>query len=127
MIGKSQNRFGLEDNKSNLDGFNAEITIADRLKQAGYVTAQFGKWHLASGSNTPLTRGGWTNYAGGLGGGLPDYTNWTKTVNGTSTADYTNYATTDVVDDAVSWINTRGTNTWFAWVAFRPDTELWQR
>ena len=50
LIGKSQNRFGLESNGNELDGFNAEITIADRLKTAGYVTAQFGKWHLGATS-----------------------------------------------------------------------------
>ena len=35
MIGKSQNRFGLESNGFSLDGFSEEITIADRLKGAG--------------------------------------------------------------------------------------------
>jgi uncharacterized sulfatase len=46
MTGKFQGRFNLDSNKSALDGFNKETTIATRLQQVGYVTAQFGKWHL---------------------------------------------------------------------------------
>ena len=56
LTGKSQNRFGLESNDSALDGFDAELTMADRLKQAGYVTAQFGKWHL--GGTAAITNHG---------------------------------------------------------------------
>ena len=85
---------------------------------AGHALAQFGKWHLAIGPNTPRTIGGWTNYAGNLVGAIANYTNWTKTVNGTSTAGNTNYATTDLVNDATNWISARGTNAWFVWAAF---------
>ena len=46
MVGKFQSRFGLESNGMDLSGFNRELTIAERLKEIGYVTAQFGKWHL---------------------------------------------------------------------------------
>ncbi|MFW5693062.1 MAG: sulfatase, partial [Thermoguttaceae bacterium] len=46
LVGRFQARFGLESNGSPLDGFNRETTIAERLQEAGYITAQFGKWHL---------------------------------------------------------------------------------
>jgi arylsulfatase A-like enzyme len=86
---------------------------------ANYHLAHFGKWHLALGPNTPKTVGGWSNYVGCLTGALvSSYSNWTKTSNGTQTAGYTNYATTDLVNDATNWIATRGTNPWFAWIAF---------
>jgi arylsulfatase A-like enzyme len=83
----------------------------------GYQLAQFGKWHLANGPMTPNTIGGWPHYAGNLQGALATYTNWTKTVDGISTTS-TNYATSDLVNDAVTWIQAQGTNAWFAWVAF---------
>lgn len=83
----------------------------------GYQLAQFGKWHLVNGPNSPGTIGGWPHFAGSLIGAITSYTNWNKTVNGTSSTS-TNYATTDIVNDAVAWIQARGSNPWFAWVAF---------
>jgi arylsulfatase A-like enzyme len=45
MTGRYQQRFGVEDNlKGPLP--LAEVTIAERLKPAGYVSGQVGKWHL---------------------------------------------------------------------------------
>ncbi len=45
LTGRYQQRFGVEDNlKGPLP--LAELTIAERLKAAGYVSGQVGKWHL---------------------------------------------------------------------------------
>lgn len=56
MIGKFQARFGVESNGRPMDGFDRETTIAQRLQAAGYVTAQFGKWHL--GASAEITKHG---------------------------------------------------------------------
>ena len=91
----------------------------------GYAFAQFGKWHLNFNPNSPRNVGGWTNYMGALPGAVPNYTNWTKTVNGVSSNNYPIYATTDLVNDATNWISARGTNAWFVWAAFNaPHTPL---
>ena len=90
-----------------------------------YNVMQFGKWHLASGANSPKNIGGWTNFSGSIQGAVTSYTNWTKVVNGTQFFNTTNYATLDIMQDATNWIGSRGTNPWFAWVAFNaPHTPL---
>ena len=45
ITGRYQQRFGVEDNTRGPLPL-AEITIAERLKPAGYISAQVGKWHL---------------------------------------------------------------------------------
>ena len=58
LSGRYQNRFGVESNGQSLDGFDAEQTIAERLKDAGYATGMTGKWHLgpAAGDRHPRLR-----------------------------------------------------------------------
>jgi len=70
LSGRYQNRFGVECNERPLDGFDAQLTIAERLKTAGYATGMIGKWHLGlpreithHGFDDVFAAGGaWTNF-----------------------------------------------------------------
>lgn len=62
MTGRYQTRFGHEFNPATLkDGLlTTEVTFADRMKAAGYVTGLVGKWHLGEvecAEFHPLARG----------------------------------------------------------------------
>lgn len=83
-----------------------------------YAIGSFGKWHLGSGDNGPLTNGGWTEFRGIIQGAVDSYTNWDKTINGVTTSDVTTYTTTDQVNDTAAFITAQGANPWFAWVGF---------
>ena len=107
----------------------SEFTLPDAFAAnaaLGYQLASFGKWHLNSGAgtnNTPRTIGGWTYFAGTIGGALTNYSLWTKVTVGPSndiptTTAISTYATTETVNDAIAWIQARGTSPWFAWVGF---------
>ena len=98
-----------------------EITIPRLLKiyDPDIGTGQIGKWHLqinvASHWLYPNVMG-YDHYAGCYGG-LSSFYNWTKITNGVS-SNITNYATTEQVNDALSWINTQTNKPFFLWLAF---------
>jgi arylsulfatase B len=128
LTGRLGFRTGVGDVASSVNSLaSGELTLPEVITQNGSLgieTASFGKWHLSSGAPSairtfPNTIGGWPHYAGATSGALADYYNWTKTTNGVNT-NSTTYATTDVVNDAVAWINARNTagKQWLAWVAF---------
>lgn len=102
----------------------AELTLPRLLTNfnSNIVSANIGKWHL----HNPNPVGnllfpnvlGYAHFEGPFIGALPSYTNWTKYVNGTPTT-VTNYATSENVNNAVSWLKTIPVNhPFFLWLAF---------
>lgn len=83
---------------------------------AGYATANIGKWHLTANADDVLDAG-WDHFAGFLGGNVSDYMNWTRYENGTQ-SEVTEYATTAHVDDAISWLDDVSDTPWLLWLAF---------
>ena len=57
LTGRHQQRFGVEDNSKGPLPLE-ELTIAEQLKPAGYVTGQVGKWHLDLPSERGRGKGG---------------------------------------------------------------------
>jgi arylsulfatase A-like enzyme len=89
----------------------------------GYRAAAVGKWHLADDDNGGLNHPGvvgFDYYAGDLsGGGVDSYFAWSKVINGEMTEGQTGYATSSLVDDAISWIDDNDDEQpWLMWVAF---------
>lgn len=102
----------------------AEITIPKLLKlhDANIVKAHIGKWHLQSPQ--PISnllfpnKMGYDHFEGPFIGTLTSYTNWTKCTNGVNST-ITNYATSENVNNAVSWLKTQNSNKpFFLWLAF---------
>lgn len=101
-----------------------ELTIPRLLKTylpGGIGTANIGKWHLhqptpMSNLNNPNTMG-YDLFAGNFIGQLASYYNWTKVTNGVS-ATVTNYATTETINDAISWTATQQNQPFFLWMGF---------
>lgn len=97
-----------------------EISLPEAFANADspYALASFGKWHLGGGDTGPHDLGAWTEFRGSLTAGVADYYDWEKTINGSTAPVTDTYATSDQVDDAVSFINAQGDDPWFCWLAF---------
>ena len=110
---------------------SSEITIQKYIREnssINYAKALIGKWHLSGGDQylinqrkrygstvNPLNSG--VEYFSGIvGNAVGDYFNWTLKTNGVNFPQ-TEYATTVLTDEAISWIDNQKTP-WFLWLAF---------
>ena len=50
LLGKAQNRIGIERNGDSLTPFSQEANLAGLLSENGYTCAMIGKWHLGPGN-----------------------------------------------------------------------------
>ncbi len=94
----------------------SEISLARRLGDAGYHTANIGKWHLGGELDHP-NRLGWDHYTGLFESRVLDYYSWTRVTDGRMEQVH-DYATSVHADDALDWLGERGAAPWLLWMAF---------
>ena len=99
------------------EGLLAGEVLLPEILPPSTTTALIGKWHLGNdqGAQTP-TAEGFDVFTGVLGGAVPSYYAWNKVENG-QTSVSTNYITTELVDDALAFVQTTNTP-WFLTVSF---------
>lgn len=81
LTGRYPTRAGLENNASSEHGIGAalgadEITLAQMLKHAGYVTGHVGKWHLGYTDPTMPNARGFNSSFGHMGGCIDNYSHF---------------------------------------------------
>lgn len=131
MTGRYQNRFGHELNPpgppgpANLDfGLpRDEVTVAKRLKDAGYVTGMVGKWHLGHRDDLRPPKRGFDEFFGFLGGQhayqpplAPDGINAIR--RGDTPVEEKEYLTTAFGREASAFIERHHDKNWFLYLPF---------
>jgi arylsulfatase A-like enzyme len=97
----------------------SETTIADRLKEAGYVTGLVGKWHLGNAKKFHPERRGFDEFFGFIGGAHP-YLPSEKSVilRGREPVDEREYLTDAMAREAVAFVDRHAAKPFFLYLAF---------
>jgi arylsulfatase A-like enzyme len=128
LTGSYPQRFGHEFNPDPAMAHNeiglpvGEITMADRLRAAGYRTALIGKWHLGRADQFhPMARG-FDEFFGFLGGSHsyhdPGAGGPNPLLNGRKIVAETTYLTDTFTDQAVDFIGRQKSRPFFLYLAF---------
>src|SRR5262245_1866816 len=125
MTGRYQQRFGHEHNQAHEGSALplTEVTLADRLKAAGYVTGLVGKWHLGAGDKHHPQSRGFQEFFGFLGGANP-YLPLAKTgvvpriLRGKVDAKEKEYLTTALGREAAAFVDRHQKKPFFLYLAF---------
>jgi arylsulfatase A-like enzyme len=118
MTGRYQTRFGHEFNPGGNQGLPlSEMTIADRLKAAGYATGLVGKWHLGSLPQFHPQKRGFDEFFGFLGG-AHDYFRSAGILRGEEPVKVLDYTTDAFGREAVAFIERHRAEPWFLYLAF---------
>ncbi len=140
LTGKYQQKFGFEENnvpglmsKSGLTGDDMGLpldqkTVADYLKEQGYKTALFGKWHQGNADRFHPTKRGFDEFYGFRGGArsyMPYGTENQLTRNEDRLErgfgeyeEYEGYLTDGLADEAISFMERNQKNPFFIYLAF---------
>ncbi|GAB5486973.1 MAG: sulfatase [Parasphingorhabdus sp.] len=102
-----------------------ELTLPNAIREFGeteYAMGAVGKWHLVGPTAGWLSHpkdAGFDHFVGNMKGGLENYYRYERVENGKEVGLSDKYATTEQVDDAITWINAQtGKKPWFLWLAF---------
>lgn len=127
LTGRYQQRFGFYEAGHSRDGLPLdEITIADVLREKGYATGIFGKWHVGLDYEyRPLQRG-FDEFYGFLGHGAHDYFDLTREnveehnwiYRNNTPIDDTGYLTVNLAREAVSFIKAHKDEQFFCYLPF---------
>lgn len=118
MSGKYGVKTGVTNTPGNLDPSHTSIFSALSTQTSNaYADAVIGKWHLSQpvDYNHP-SQLDIDYYAGAFSSQVADYYDWEKVHNDGSTSMETTYATTDITDEAINWVNAQN-QPWFLWLA----------
>lgn len=127
LTGRYQQRFGHEFNPGRGEpgqkiGLSLEErTLADRLKQAGYATGIFGKWHLGNQPEFHPLKRGFDEYYGFLGGAhsyLKVGAGPNALLRGTEPVNDVDYTTDAFAREAVKFIENNREKPWFVYLPF---------
>jgi len=92
-----------------------EITIAEALKPAGYVSASIGKWHLGGPQYRPEAQGFDLNFAGDHRGQPPSYF-WPYRIPNVKTGKQGEYLTDRLTDEALKFIEANKNTPFFLYL-----------
>lgn len=123
MTGRYQQRCGLYTGGEAGAGLPmTEKIFPQYLKEAGYVTAQFGKWHLGPTLEWSPAKRGFDEVFGFLGRGAHDYFRLDDPADpiyrGTSVVPEKGYLTDRLGEETVSFITRQGGKPFFVYLAF---------
>jgi len=118
LSGQYQTRFGHEFNPSSANGMpTSVVTIADRLKAAGYTTGIVGKWHLGGEPQFHPQKRGFDEFFGFLPGGH-DYFDDKGIVRGNEPVQEKEYLTDAFGREASAFVERHKAKPWFLYLAF---------
>jgi len=121
LTGRYQQRFGHEFNPTgDATGLpTSEVTIADRLKTAGYATGLVGKWHLGGAPGFHPQRRGFDEFYGFLGGAHPYFPGGGAPIyRGTEPVEKPDYLTDALAREAVAFVERHKEHPFFLYLAF---------
>lgn len=124
LTGRYQTRFGHEFNPGETGDGPAglpatEVTMADRLKAAGYATGWVGKWHLGGAEHLRPHKRGFDETFGFLGGAHPYVPGQGAPIyRGESVATEKEYLTDAFGREAVAYIDRHKAHPFFLYLAF---------